>query len=332
MITRHRTFRVALFAIVALGCSGAAAEQKEPEELTKVRVSFRKHLSWGPIMIAQAEGYFRDEGLDVEFVSQQRPTEALVALIAGDIDVTPGPLHAGVLSSIARGAPVRIVAGQGALTADGCTYFGIVLRKGIDTVGGKPRIRRMRTGSDGASRFLVDQMLMQRKVVLKDIETLHLPDAIVSSAIENGSLDAVAVSEPGLSRLKKIGTMWLAGEDVAPDFQWAVILFGDRLTNKDRETGERFLRAYQRGVAQYLKGKTDRNVAIIADATGDTPEHTKEVCWPHFDSDLRVNWASIAAYEAWAIGEKLMPVSVTRDQALDSLFLNTSRANAAGMP
>lgn len=319
-----RLTRPTLFAIVTLlaapACAGAPDEEAAPPP-TKVRVVFRKHLSWGPIFIAQAEGFFKDEGLDIEPIMLQRPQESLVALIAGDIDVNPGPLNAAFLSAIARRAPIRVVAGMNNLAAGGCTYFGIVLRPGLDTAGGPPPMRRMRAGQDGASRFLVHEMLARQHVVLKDIESVYLPDAVMATAMESGSVDAIAMSEPGLTRLKKIGTMWLSAQDAVPGFQWAVVVFGDRLLNRERETGMRFMRAYQRGVAQYRQGKTDRNVAIIAEGTGETAEHTREVCWPEFDTDSRINWESIAAYQAWAKAEGLMLKTISREETFDSAFV-----------
>lgn len=68
-----------------------------------MRVSFEPHLIWGPLMIAEAEGFFRDEGLDVDLVRAMQVEETLVALVTGDIDVRPGPLHAAFLSAVAQG-------------------------------------------------------------------------------------------------------------------------------------------------------------------------------------------------------------------------------------
>lgn len=319
-----RVVSLTCLAMVAVACGGTPDESAVP--LRKVRVAFTQHLSWGPLMIAHAAGFFADEGLDVELVPLLRPEESLVALVTGDIDVRPGPLSAGFLSAIARDAPIRIVAGMGNLNAGSCTYYGIVLRPGLDTAG-TPRIRRMRASQDGASRFVVSSMLAQRNVGLDAIETVRLPEAVMGMSLESGSLDAVAVSEPALTRLRKLGTLWLSGQDAVPGFQWAVVAFGERLLDRERDTGKRFFRAYQRGVAQYRQGKTDRNVAIIAEATGETVEYTREVCWPDFAPDSRVNWESIAAFQSWALGEGLMLRTISREQAYDSLFVTT-----AGMP
>jgi NitT/TauT family transport system substrate-binding protein len=275
-------------------------------------------------MIAQAEGFFRQEGVDVEFVSALRPEEALVALVSGDSDVNPGPLHAGFLSAIAQGAKIRIAAGQGHLTQGGCTYYGIVLRPGLDPSRAST-IARMRTSQDGATRFVASRMLAKHNVNLNAIETVRLPDAVIAMSLEQGSLDAVAVSEPSLTRLAKIGTLWLSGQDELPDFQWAVIAFGARLLYREQDTGVRFIRAYNRGVAQYREGKTPRNVAIIAEGTGESEDVTREACWPGFRADSDINWESIAEFQQWANDEGLMEYTLSRDQAFDSTFVSAAR-------
>lgn len=311
----------ALVVTAAPGCS-TAREQAAREGRQHLRVSYSAHISFGPLMIAQAEGYFRDEGLEVEFVSTMRPEETLVALITGDIDVRPGTLHAGFLSAIAQGAPIRITAGQGVLARDGCTYFGIALRPGLDTAG-TPVLRKVRASQDGVTRYVVSRMLASRGMSLEGVETVRLPEPVMAASLGSGAIDAGAASEPTLSRLVEVGRLWLGGEDAVPDFQWGVIMFGERLLRRERKTGVRFLRAYQRGVAQYLLGKTDRNVAIIAEGTGETIERTRAACWLPFADESHIHWSSVEDFQAWANAQGFMERSITRAQAVDSGFLAT---------
>src|SRR5687767_2493381 len=200
-----RRFATWLLA-ATLGCADSSPT------LDKVRVAHELHLGWAPLMIAQEEGFFRDEGLDVELVLAMQTEETLVAIITGDIDVRPGALHAAVLSSIAQGARFRIVAGSGVLNPDGCTYFGIVLRPGLDT-SGTPVIKRLRTSVDGSTRFIVSRMLAKRGMTLDKVETVRVQDIVLAMSLQNGSLDAAAVTEPALTRVAKIGTLWLSGQD-----------------------------------------------------------------------------------------------------------------------
>jgi len=298
-----------------------ACGNPEPTTLRKVRVSFNPHLSWGPLMIAQSEGFFRDEGLEVEFVHAMEVEETLVALITGDIDVRPGAIHAAFLSAVTRGAPVRIAAGSGVLGAQGgCSYFGIVLRPGLDTAG-TPEIRSLRTSLDGSTRYVVSRMLEKRGIPLDRIDTNRLEDHLVAMALENGSLDAAAITGTGLTHLARVGTLWLTAEDVLPGYQWSVLAFGERLLVRERDTGLRFLRAFHRGVAQYRQGKTERNVAILAEGTGQTPEVVRETCWPVFTADSRVNWNSIEEFQRWAKAEGFMDSIVPAEMALDSTLV-----------
>ena len=309
-------------------CTRADAPAASTAAPVKVRVSITPHLSWGPLMIAQAEGFFRAEGLDVEFVSAMRSEESLAALVTGDIDVRPGPLHAGFLSAIAQGAKIRVAAGQGHLAPDGCTYYAIVLRPGFEPSATTP-IKRMRASQDGATRYVVSRMLAPHGVDLDAIETVRLPEAVMVMSLERGSIDAVAVSEPALTRTSKVGKLWIRAQDAVPNFQWGVIAFGDRLLNRERETGVRFIRAYNRGVERYREGKTDRNVAIIAAATGESETITREACWPTFRAGSSIDWASIAQFQRWANAEGLMEHTLSREQVWDSTFIGASTARPA---
>lgn len=325
-MTHYSILRWAVVALAALGC----ASHPDTAPLRKVRLSFNPHISWAPLMIARDEGFFRDEGLDVEFVPAMQVEETLVALITGDIDVRPGPIHAAFLSAVAKGARVRIVAGSGILARDACTYFGIVIRPGLDT-SGKPVIKRLRTSQDGSTRYIVTRMLEGRGMSLDGIETTRIQNPVVALSLENGSLDAAAITEPALTRVAKVGTLWLSAQDALPDFQWSVLAFSDRLVTKDRDTGIRFLRAYHRAVTQYRLGKTDRNVQIIADGTGETPEHVREACWPVFTADSRVNWESIDAFQRWATAQGFMETVVPQSAAYDStLVVETAPPNGPG--
>lgn len=302
---------------LSLAITSACARERETNqrELPKVRVSTNRLLNWAPIMIARDEGFFRDEGIDVEYVYVPGNQEELVAFIKGDIDVLSGPTHAAFLSAISHGAKIRIVAGQGYLARDGCTYYGIVRRPDQHDV------KRLRASRDGFTRFITSRMLESVNVDIKTLDVMRVPDAVAAASIEKGTIDAVATGEPLLTRLKSIGSVWVAAEKVVPDFQWGTMSFSERLLYKDRETGIRFLRAYNRGIAQYQRGKTDRNVAIIAKATGETPDIIRKACWLPFRSDLSVNWQSIEEFEVWAKKEGFLQEILSRDQAMDSSFV-----------
>jgi len=321
----------ALAAAMLVACGANDAPPSDtPAPLPKVRVTYLPHLSWGPLMIAQAEGFFRQEGLDVELVPSLNSEEQLAALVTGRIDVHAGPLHTGFFSAVARGANLRVVAGQGELAADGCTYFGIVLRRGFDPA--RTPIKRMRMSQSGLTRYVVSRMLAPYGIDVKSIEGVRLPEAVMVSTLERGALDGLAVTEPTLTRLSKVGRVWTRGEEAAPGLQWGLITFGERLLTKDRELGVRFIRAYNRGVQQYRQGKTPRNVAIISKATEESEDIIREACWLTFRAGSEINWESLAQFQRWANAEGLMEHVLSRDQLWDSSFVTASAARSASSP
>jgi NitT/TauT family transport system substrate-binding protein len=314
---RRALFLGLLVAIASTGCTRTDKVPKQ-RELSKVRLSISHQMSWAPIMIAQAEGFFREEGIDVEYVMIPSAQETLVGLVTGSLDVLSGPTHASFFSAIQQGAKIKIVASQGILARDGCTYFGIVRRRDLAP---NANIKRMRASRDGLSRFVTTRMLETAGVDINKIDVTQVLDPVALSSLRSGTLDAVAAGQPGLTRLQSVGTSWLAAEKIVPDFQWGTISFGERLLYKDRDTGARFLRAYKRGVEQYEQGKTERNVAIIAKETGQPPEIIRSACWISYPPDLHVNWRSIEEFQAWAKKEGLLKNILPRDQAMDTTFL-----------
>ena len=311
---RRRLFLGLCLAIASIACGRREPDAKR--ELPKVRLSVSHLLNWAPIMIAKDEGFFHDEGVDVEFVNQLTSQEDLVALLSGDLDVLSGPTRGSFFSAISQGAKIKIVAGAGFLARDGCTFYGIVRRPD------RPTVKRLRASREGLSRFITSRMLERVGIDINTLNVMRVPDPVAVRSLEKGSIDAIAAAEPLLTRMKSIGPVWLAAEKIVPDFQFSTITFGERLLYKDRETGARFLRAYNRGVAQYLEGKTERNVAIIAKATGEAPDLIRRACWLPMRSDLSVNWQSLEEFQTWAKKEGLIQHILTRDQVIDSTFVS----------
>ncbi len=314
---------VLLWAATVGGCKESPSPQRSPA-LRKIRVALSPHLSWGPLMMAKEEGFFSEEGLDVEFISLLRSEESLVALLSGDVDVVPGPLHPGLFSAVTRGGAVRIVGGMNFLARNGCTYHGLVLRPGLSPAQADHRIRRLDASRDGASRYLTSRMLATRGIDIDTLETIKLPSAVTEHSLQTGAVDAAAVTEPFLTRTSRHGVLWLRAQDATPDFQWAVISFGDRLLRRDRDTGVRFLVAFRRGVEQFNSGKTAHNLEVLGRATQEDRGILEQSCWPAFRADARVNLESVLGYQQWAREHRYLDQSATLEQLWDSSFVVAS--------
>jgi NitT/TauT family transport system substrate-binding protein len=338
MSRSRRVTRSALVAGLLLGAGLAACKPSPPEEppgLRKLKVTSSHHLSWGPVWLAQEEGFFAEEGLEVELIHLPRPEESLMALLNGDVDATLGPLGPGLFTAMARGGAVRIVAGMNYLARDGCTYQGLVLRPGLTPARAAHRIRRLESSRDGSARYLTSRMLATRGIDIDTIETIQLPTAVIEHSLQTEAIDAAALTEPTLTRNSRRGTLWLRAQDATPDFQWGAVRFGARLLRTEREIGVRFLVAYRRGIERFNAGKTARTLEILERNTQEDREILEQSCWPAFRADARLNVESLLAYQQWAKQHGYLSETATAEQFWDSSFVvasDTAIARYHGLP
>ena len=307
-----------LLSLALAGCAPAGGDA--PDRLEVVRVAMQPYLSYAPVLIASEEGYFRDQGLDVRLLVLGRSEQTLVAMLSGEADVWPGTITPGFLRAIALGGGIRIVGDKGYLSADGCTYVGIALRKGLDPATAAGSLRRFNHNREGANSYLADRMLASRGVNVDSLELVAIPAEAMPGALADSVLDASASAEPYLSRAAQAGSLWIRAQDVAPDYQWGVLTFGTRLLTERPDLGERFLAAYRRGAAQANLGKTPHNLEVLSRATGMTLEELRNTCWPTFREDGRIRLQDILDYQRWARAHGLLDTVATPEQLYDSSF------------
>ncbi len=291
-----------------------------------IRVAISPFLGYAPILIAQREGYFTEAGLKVELITVNRPFEALPALIRGDLDVLAGPAHSAVISAMARGEAIRFVADKGYLGRDACTSMGVVVRADLTPEQARTRLRKISLSRDGPTRYIVSQALASQGIELDSLETILIPDAAEIEAFKKGLIDANVGGEPQFTRLKREVPvkMWLSGQQYLPDHQYSMVIYGPNLLRKHRDAGVRFLAAFRRGVAQFSQGKTDRNLTILAEATGEDRSVLEEACWPVMRLDGRIGLESLLGYQRWARQHGYIDQEATAEQLWDSSFVVAS--------
>ena len=109
MAQKHFTFVV----FVALFCAAAGHAQEKKLDLLVVSYSSLTG-NRAPLWIAKESGLYEKYGLDVKLVSIAAGSVSLTALLAGNVHLTTDS-SSGVVSAVARGAPIVTVSTNGAL-------------------------------------------------------------------------------------------------------------------------------------------------------------------------------------------------------------------------
>lgn len=301
---------------------GACGTREAPRDV--VRVGYQRYVSYAPIFIADAEGFFANRGIDLELVLMPDGNAGTPLVVSGDIDVLAGPGSPGILNAIARGANVRLVADKGSVPASGCSQMSLIGRPGIGLDSGETPRRISPSRAVAALDYFTETALARAGRKLTDLEVHHLPTSVHSDALHRGSIDLVATTEPAVTRLVTAGNRVVRDASaVVPGLTYGFLIFGERLTSKERALGDRFMAAYLEGIRAYATGKTERNLSVVSAATGDEIDVLAKACWAPFRTD-NIDTLAFGAFQDWAVGRKLLDRRMGFGEYWDGAFLEAA--------
>jgi NitT/TauT family transport system substrate-binding protein len=250
--------RAAFVAAVASGVSTAVLFPTIVRAQSQtVHVGVLRIMNDATFYIADKKGYWKDEGLQVEFQPFESANDMVVPLTQGALDAGGGTPAAGLYNGVARGLTSRLVADRGRDTAKYGADILIVRTdlyksgkiksakdlKGATIAGNEPG-----SGSSAALFFL----LQSAGMTWNDVRRQGLPFPLHVEALANGKVDAAYTAEPYATLAIKQGiAVKLLGDDAwYPDQQLsAVIMSGNFL--KSGEPAHRFMRGYVRAARFY---------------------------------------------------------------------------------
>jgi NitT/TauT family transport system substrate-binding protein len=315
----------------------AAASSAAAAQPAKIKMVLLPYLSFSPFFIAQEEGLFDEMGLDVEFIKMSTSAQAMPMLMQGKLDVGTGIIGVNLLNAATRGGNVKIVADKGHFNPNGCAADAILVRKAVlenkkadmaDVLRGK----RIAINPYSTDSYFVEKALTKIGLPLEELQVKgFLPPPMRAKALQTNAIDIVNTSEPWITRITQNGSadLWMPASDVAPDFQYAVIIYGPNLLVKNRKLGQQFMTAYMKAVRTYNLGKTTRNVQIISKYTGLAPDLLAKTCWPSLNNDGRINVDSVLDFQKWAMDKGLLDKVVETDGFWDASFVENAERTLA---
>jgi NitT/TauT family transport system substrate-binding protein len=314
---------VLLFSIILLvsGCSKA----KEPSTIKVVFVPF---ISNAPFYIGLEEGYFEEEGLDIEFVEVVRTSEAIPPLEQGEVDVVGGLISSGVLNAMARNANIKFVADKGHINPTGCNTMALFASKTFieahpDRNPADLKGARVSVNTTFLEGYWLELVLRQADLTLDDINHSRNQNPTEFEMLQEGTIDMVSVDEPWATRMLQagLGDIWVSYGELVPDASYAHVWYGPNLLEKNPDLGNRFMVAFLKGVAQYNEGKTDRNLEIMEKYFDLDREFLLEACWPYVNTDGTINPETVLDFQEWAFDKGLIDKVVTVEQFWDPKFI-----------
>jgi len=285
--------------------------------------------------VALKRGYFREEGLEINLVPFDTADRVIPALAADQVDVAGAGIGAGLFNAIARGIPIKIVAGK---VVDEPGYYGagLLLRKGLFDAGRVHEyadLRGLRVGLPSLNTSLganFARLLALGHLTAHDVEVTELPPPELAVAMTNGAIDAALIQEPFSSRLVQLGAgvRWKSVGDINPQHQATVLLYAPGFPPHLPDAATRFLVAYLRGVRDYLAamqggGDPVPIYEVLAEYTAIKDLQLYATLAPNvYAPDGRPNRASLEADQELWVAQGRIPQRADLVAAVDTQYLD----------
>jgi NitT/TauT family transport system substrate-binding protein len=246
-VNSARAGRIPAALISLCLATGAAAGET-------LRVGLIRTPTAGPLYIAQAQGYFEAEGLDLLLRFYGTDSEATEAVAAGKLDIGAAELT-GSFYAFAAAHRLKIIASQASDQTGFAINTLLISRKahqgGFTGVRDLPGKRIGIADTDAAARYSLAAAAVRFGMDPGSMKLLPLRGrAGELSSLDRGDIDAALLPlRPALQGLRRGGAL-LRLSDLAVSEQRVVFTSAATIAAR-RPLVEKFMHAYQRGAAEY---------------------------------------------------------------------------------
>jgi NitT/TauT family transport system substrate-binding protein len=275
-MNRKQTFLVAAIALAAIAYpiyrddvavffTSAGTASASGEFPGQIKVGHLVGICMSPLFLADAKGYFKEEGLDVKLEWIKSPSDQTTALSGGAVQFIHNPFT-NTYQADANGSNLKIIAGSG----EGGLVCIVQPSVGITSLAGLKDKKGLKVGSQRVNTLEMAfyRMLQAHGLAYSDFQMVYFPDHFsMLAAFQNKEIDIVTHVEPYATTLiQKSGgipigtsldeTVWGKG---SPDC--VVSVHGDFLA-KFPVTVEKYIRAILKADA-FIKEHKDEAITLL---------------------------------------------------------------------
>jgi len=312
--------------------AGAALPKIEPA--VTVNLAFDDAPGTAGLILADELGYFKQVGININWVKFNSGADMYTALGAGKVDVGRGVLTASLFNGAAQGVKVWIVADSGTNVPGKPAYFTLVMAKNQEgKINDYPDLKGKKCiiASKGSINEIFLALALQKaNLKLSDVTEVIIdsfPD--INTALGNGAGDVGMQIESLITAGEDQGIIVRFpkdAQDFAPDQQVACLLYSDAFA-KNKAVADAFMVAHLMGVRAYNDGivQGDVNQAQILDILTKTTFITDPAMWLKMaptgvNPDGTVLATSVAIDQDFYAAQGLVPTKVPMADVIDMSF------------
>ena len=322
---------IQLFVItVFIGLPPFSAVAGEP--LTTVSVGTVGGLTDAGIFIGQERGYFKEQGINLDYKIFGSSSDFMPLLGAGQLDVAGIVIAAGLFNSIANDIKLRIVGDKQSILKGFCSTVGVVRKDLVDS--GKYKtptdlkgLRFAVSALPSGTWYTYVEWARARGVKESEVKWLELGFPQMAPAYRSKSIDAGSLFEPFLTQCLDQGLVTVIGEsyEVTPNATIVPIVYSEVFATQKKELAKKFMVAYMKGVRDYNDAyRKDKNRAaitkLLATAVKIDPALVERMRKGGLDPDQKVDKKWIIEIQDFLFNHKYVQKKVDIDKIVDPSF------------
>jgi NitT/TauT family transport system substrate-binding protein len=319
-----------------------AAAPAAPTRIETVKVAETAAIAYAPVYVAEARGYYREQGIELDYQNLAGGADAVPLLARGDVDLNLAAISAGTFNAFERGLDIKIVAPMGILPLHDSS-LPLLARKELHDNGtlktpADLRGRKVAVNTRGAIvEYLLTKVLEQNGLALRDVEETPLPFPDHANALATGAIDASITAEPFATRALALGsaTKWVA--EIAPGKMTTVVMYGGEFIRQQPDVARRWMVATMRG-AREIQGPelgvlypekfyTPENLPVFEQKLGVSAQVIRDQVPYTWDPDLVVQTDFVLDQERVHIQNGVLQLAqpIPAERLVDTSFVDAAR-------
>ncbi len=323
-------------ALIFTGCTNGKENQEakvkseeSPKELTKVTVSEFRGVKYAPVHVAYQNGYYEDEGLDIEFAVYGDGPVAFQGMHAGDsqfclLSIDP------VFRAFDEGLESKLIA-----AVDTTRLYGFAGSKDITDIS-QLKGKSVFAGAPGSAPYSFVWSLLENAGLNpeEDITFVQMDYGASIAALDQGTIDASYMDHYNKRKFEEIGANILVdGEDAetrkeifgSEKFEASIITATKEFVDENPEIVQKFVNGTLKG-CQWVQEHSDKEVAeVLAPLYDGTPMETLiekvELSRLAFSPDCLISEEGYNAMEKFCLKTGVLKKEIGYENIVDMSFL-----------
>jgi NitT/TauT family transport system substrate-binding protein len=298
-------------------CGGAApAAQEDPT----LKIAVLPILDALPMYVAEAQGYFKDAGIKVEFMPVASAAERDQVMQAGQVDGMINDLTSTVLYN-KDAQKIAVVRFARTASADKPQFSLLVSKDSGITTPDQLKGVEIGISQNTVIDYLTQRILENAGLATADIKTINvpaIPDRL--QLLNEGQLKAAVLPEPAATLAEQGGAIRLIDDSSLPSVGTSEISFSLNSLKSKPETVKKFLAAIEKATADVNNEPTKWDTLLSDKKLVPAPLIGKYAL-PRFPTASVPSEAQLKDVMAWMMAKGLIKQEVPYSQLVDSSYL-----------